>query len=53
MEGRDDRLAVAFGTEDRLLVGGELGADLEVVVDLTVEDECVTFRAVRGPHRSG
>ena len=39
VEGRDDRLTVALGGENGFLVARELGPDLHVVVDLTVEDQ--------------
>ena len=37
----DDGLAVALGVEDGAVGGGQLGAQLEVVVDLAVEDHPV------------
>jgi len=45
---RHDRLAVARRAEDRLVIGGQPGAQLDVVVDLPVEGHRVAVGIVRG-----
>lgn len=49
----DDRLAVAVGGEGGAVPGGELLAQLEVVVDLAVEHQYVAVGRLRRPQRSG
>ncbi len=45
--GGDDGLAVAVGREDGAVLRGELGAQLQVVVDLAVEHQLVAVGGVR------
>ena len=50
----DDGLAVAVGGEDGAVLGGQLVAQLQVVVDLAVEHQHVAVGGVSGgPQRSG